>query len=1791
MPGEATETVPATEQELPQPQAETAVLPMSSALSVAAALGQPGPTLPPPCSPAPQQCPLSTANQAAPFPSPSTIASTPFEVPFTQSSSGTALPLGTAPEAPTFLPNLIGPPISPAALALASPMIAPTLKGTPSSSAPLALVALAPHSVQKSSAFPPNLLSSPPSVAVAESGSVISLSAPIAPSEPKTNLIKVPSEVVPNPKGTSSPPCIVSTVPYHCVTPVASVQSGMASLPQTTPTTSLAITSPQVKDTTISSALTSPQNPGSLSLKGPVSPSAALPLSTQCLPVVTSYQKTAGPNTPPDLPVYLGSHLAPLHQSSFGSVQPLGQTSPSALTDPTVKTISIDHSSTGASYPSQRSVIPPLPSRNEVVPATVAAFPVVAPSVDRGPSTITSITYSPSGSLNVATSSSLSPTTPLIFKSSPNATHHYPLVAQMPVSSVGTTPLVVTNPCTIDAAATTFEVATCVSPPISSGPISNIEPTSPAALVMAPVAPKEPSTQVATTLRIPVSPPLPDPEDLKNLPSSVLVKFPTQKDLQTVPASPDGAAFSPAQAELTTKKDPAVLPLAQTACKNSPSFQSTSSSPEISLSPETTVAKKSLGGPLPIGKPTSTVTSPLGVNSSASVIKTDSYADPDSAGLLLKSSLITPTVTAFPLQSADPAGVAPTVAKGTSTYTATASPFLEGTGSLAPENHPVKEGTSTLTTLSLVPTASDCPVAPSPQNTSAPLATLVLAPEIPKSVSLPSLPAAGTPPGTKKVDGISHTSALAPVASSPKECPTEDSGASATASSKETLTYLADSPSPLGVSVSQTKRPPTKKGSAGPDTPVGNLSSPVSPVEASFLPENSLSFQDSKDSPATKHSPTPPSPKGAPPASAMTPLSPKRVTLPPKETSTPSIVNPPFPKEGPATPAPKQAPAPPALSRTSSSLKKAPATPSPKGAPTPLAATPPSCKGGPATPSPFPKEGPATPAPKQAPAPPALSRTSSSLKKAPATPSPKGAPTPLAATPPSPKGGPAIPPHKGAPTPPAATPPSPKGNLAAPPHKEAPSPSVVTSPSPKGDPATSPPKGAPSPPAATPPSLKGTPTLPTTTPSSKGSPTTPSSKEDPTPPAATPSHKGGPAMTPLSPKRGPAIPSPKGDPTSPAVIPLSPKKALATPVTRESPATPSSGDTTPLAVTPVSLKKAPATSAPKGGPATPSSKGDPTLPAVTPPSPKEPPVPKQAPTSSSPKKAPATPAPMGAPTLPAVIPSSSKEVPATPSSRRDPIAQTATPLSKKTPATLAPKEALIPPAMTLPFPKKSPAIPAPKEAPATPSSKEASSPPAVTPYSYKGAPSPKEAPTPPAVTPPSPKKGPATPAPKGTPTSPPVTPSSLKDFPASPVSVTCKMGATVPQASKGLPAKKGPTALEVLVAPAPESTPVITAPTRKGPQTQKSSATSPPMCPDPSAKNGSEGPLSTVAPAPLLPAQKGSSKTSKGKDASHSPKGPLAPPESKASTPLTAAASEKVLPKPESASVSPPPTPPVSLPLAPSPVPTLPPKQQFLPSSPGLVLESPSKPLAPADEDELPPLIPPEPISGGVPFQSVLVNMPTPKAAGIPVPTPSAKQPVMKNNKGSGTESDSDESVPELEEQDSTQATTQQAQLAAAAEIDEEPVSKAKQSRSEKKARKAMSKLGLRQVTGVTRVTIRKSKNILFVITKPDVYKSPASDTYIVFGEAKIEDLSQQAQLAAAEKFKVQGEAVSNIQENTQTPTVQEESEEEEVDETGVEVKDIELVMSQANVSRAKAVRALKNNSNDIVNAIMELTM
>ncbi|KAI0007027.1 nascent polypeptide-associated complex, alpha subunit [Xylariaceae sp. FL0662B] len=157
-------------------------------------------------------------------------------------------------------------------------------------------------------------------------------------------------------------------------------------------------------------------------------------------------------------------------------------------------------------------------------------------------------------------------------------------------------------------------------------------------------------------------------------------------------------------------------------------------------------------------------------------------------------------------------------------------------------------------------------------------------------------------------------------------------------------------------------------------------------------------------------------------------------------------------------------------------------------------------------------------------------------------------------------------------------------------------------------------------------------------------------------------------------------------------------------------------------------------------------------------------------------------------------------------------------------------------------------------------------------------------------------------------------------------------------------------------------------------------------------------------------------------------------------------------------------------------------------------------------------------------------------------------------------------------------------------------------SRNEKKARKAIEKLHLTRVSGITRVTLRRPKNILFVINNPEVYKSPNSNTYIVFGEAKIEDLNSAAQQAAAQQLAAQGgdhdhaghdhshgeagKAVEGADEKKD-----EDDDDEEVDAEGLEDKDIELVMSQANVKRNKAIKALKENDNDIVNSIMALSV
>ncbi|WFD00434.1 GAL4 enhancer protein [Malassezia yamatoensis] len=159
------------------------------------------------------------------------------------------------------------------------------------------------------------------------------------------------------------------------------------------------------------------------------------------------------------------------------------------------------------------------------------------------------------------------------------------------------------------------------------------------------------------------------------------------------------------------------------------------------------------------------------------------------------------------------------------------------------------------------------------------------------------------------------------------------------------------------------------------------------------------------------------------------------------------------------------------------------------------------------------------------------------------------------------------------------------------------------------------------------------------------------------------------------------------------------------------------------------------------------------------------------------------------------------------------------------------------------------------------------------------------------------------------------------------------------------------------------------------------------------------------------------------------------------------------------------------------------------------------------------------------------------------------------------------------------------------------------QSRAERKSRKALQNIGLKQVAGIKRVTLRRPRGHLYVVSNPDVYKSSVSDVYIIFGEVKNEDMSAFAQAQAAQQLAqadAQGTGAGdadapqfNAADLASSKKVQQEEEEEDdspIDESGVDAKDIDLVMEQVSVTRRKAVKALKESDGDLINAIMSLS-
>ena len=148
-----------------------------------------------------------------------------------------------------------------------------------------------------------------------------------------------------------------------------------------------------------------------------------------------------------------------------------------------------------------------------------------------------------------------------------------------------------------------------------------------------------------------------------------------------------------------------------------------------------------------------------------------------------------------------------------------------------------------------------------------------------------------------------------------------------------------------------------------------------------------------------------------------------------------------------------------------------------------------------------------------------------------------------------------------------------------------------------------------------------------------------------------------------------------------------------------------------------------------------------------------------------------------------------------------------------------------------------------------------------------------------------------------------------------------------------------------------------------------------------------------------------------------------------------------------------------------------------------------------------------------------------------------------------------------------------------------------KTAKGEKKVRKALAKLGMTKVEGVNRVTLRQKDNYILVVKDPEVFTSQQTEnTFIIFGELTFDDPEKKLAKEEIEKMRAEGEKIQPEAKAEKIDTIEIVDENEEVSEEGLDAENIETVMTEANVTRQKAVRALKAAGNDVVQALMNLS-
>merc|ERR1711874_51306 len=143
-----------------------------------------------------------------------------------------------------------------------------------------------------------------------------------------------------------------------------------------------------------------------------------------------------------------------------------------------------------------------------------------------------------------------------------------------------------------------------------------------------------------------------------------------------------------------------------------------------------------------------------------------------------------------------------------------------------------------------------------------------------------------------------------------------------------------------------------------------------------------------------------------------------------------------------------------------------------------------------------------------------------------------------------------------------------------------------------------------------------------------------------------------------------------------------------------------------------------------------------------------------------------------------------------------------------------------------------------------------------------------------------------------------------------------------------------------------------------------------------------------------------------------------------------------------------------------------------------------------------------------------------------------------------------------------------------------------KASRGEKKFKKSLVKMGLKQVEGINRVTLKTNKNFVLYIEDPDILKS-TDNAYVIFGECKMFDYGRDFAADKASAFQKPEEAKPSESDAKPEVKIEEEGDAEEEEDAGdIPEESINTLMEYANCSRAKAIRGLKKTDGDVVEAI-----